>query len=158
VEDVSEFVFVRGGNIEDSRMANLNGQFAMIMLIGGAQDAIERISAELADLRSSAGLYVQLTPAIHTPTTDRHWLPYRLTGRALDQSGLVHKITDLLRSFEISIETMNTTLEAAPMTGAPVFSLDMILAVPSDTSLIDLRSEVARVCDALNIDWSLGAL
>jgi glycine cleavage system transcriptional repressor len=32
VEEVSEFVLARGGSIEDSRMANLQGQFAIITL------------------------------------------------------------------------------------------------------------------------------
>ena len=85
-------------------------------------------------------------------------LPYRLTGRALDQAGLVHQVANLLRSLDVNIESMETTLEAAPVTGAPVFAMDLMIAVPSDTPIQKLRDELARVCDSLNIDWHLAAL
>jgi glycine cleavage system regulatory protein len=35
VDEVSQFIFDRGGNIEDSRMVNLRGQFAIMVLVGG---------------------------------------------------------------------------------------------------------------------------
>ena len=44
------------------------------------------------------------------------------------------------------------------MTGAPLFAMELILAVPSDTPLASLREQLARVCDALNIDWTLAPL
>ena len=36
--------------------------------------------------------------------------------------------------------------------------MDLVVAVPSDTPVQKLRDELARVCDALNIDWQLAAL
>ena len=85
-------------------------------------------------------------------------MPYRLTGKALDQPGLVHQVANLLRSFEVNIESMDTTLESAPVTGAPVFAMDMTIAVPGDMAMPKLREELGRVCDGLNIDWHLAAL
>ena len=35
VDEVSRFIYDRGGNIEDSRMVNLRGQFAIMVLVGG---------------------------------------------------------------------------------------------------------------------------
>src|SRR5688572_18728250 len=35
VDEVSRYIFDRGGNIEDSRMVNFRGQFAMMVLVGG---------------------------------------------------------------------------------------------------------------------------
>jgi glycine cleavage system regulatory protein len=58
----------------------------------------------------------------------------------------------------VNIESMETTLEAAPVTGAPVFAMELVMAVPSETPISTLRDELARVCDALNIDWHLAAL
>ena len=34
VDEVSQFIFEHGGNIEDSRMVNLRGQFAIMLLLG----------------------------------------------------------------------------------------------------------------------------
>jgi glycine cleavage system transcriptional repressor len=157
VDEVSEFVFERGGNVEDSRMANLHGQFAIVMLISGGQDAIDRITADLDALSERTAIQARLTPATAEVAAAPR-LPYRLTGRALDQPGLVHQVAHALRGLAVNIESMDTTLEAAPVTGAPVFAMDLVVAVPSDTPIQTLREELARVCDALNIDWHLAAL
>jgi glycine cleavage system transcriptional repressor len=157
VDEVTEFVFSRGGNVEDSRMANLHGQFAIVMLISGGQDAIDRITTDLEMLNEHTAIHARLTPAAADVAAAPR-LPYRLTGRALDQPGLVHQVARVLRGLEVNIETMDTTLEAAPVTGAPVFAMDLVVAVPSDTPVQKLRDELGRVCDARNIDWHLAAL
>jgi glycine cleavage system transcriptional repressor len=158
VEEVSEFVFARGGTIGDSRMANLRGQFAIMMLVAGTAEVLEKLRRDLGALESQARVRVEL---IDAPTSDEHRparVPYRLTGRALDQPGLVHVVAALLRSLDVNIESMDTTLEAAPVTGAPVFAMDLVLAVPVEASLRTLRTELDEVCDPLNIDWQLAAL
>ncbi len=158
VQEVSEFILVRGGSIEDSRMANLRGQFAIMMLIGGAPEAIERLRAELDTLSSQTRLHAQLTAAVTGGVEGEPRLPLRLTGRALDQPGLVHVVANVLRSLDVNIESMETTLEAAPITGAPVFRMDMVMSVPTGTPMPSLRHALAQVCDPLNIDWHLTAL
>jgi glycine cleavage system transcriptional repressor len=158
VEEVSEFVLACGGSIEESRMVNLRGQFAIVMLIGGTQEAIDRLGSDLDALSSQTRIHARLTAAAPVRVRAAAALPFRLTGRALDQAGLVHSVADLLRSLDVNIESMETTLEAAPITGAPVFAMELIVAVPADTPVPRLRDELARVCDPLNIDWHLAAL
>src|SRR5437773_5980310 len=155
VEEVSEFVFARGGSIENSRMANMQGQFAIVMVIGGTHQALDRITTDLETLSLKAGIHARLTPAGRVGVDATPRLPYRLTGRALDQSGLVHHVANLLRSLDVNIESMETALEAAPVTGAPIFAMDLVIAVPQDTPLQKLRDELAALCDSLNIDWHL---
>jgi glycine cleavage system transcriptional repressor len=157
VDEVSEFVLARGGNVEDSRMVNLHGQFAIVMLVRGGETALDRLRADLDTLRSESRVHAQLVPAAaeHAPQPG---LPFRLTGRALDQPGLVHSVAHLLRGLNVSIESMDTTLEAAPITGAPVFAMQLLVAVPTDTPVARLREELAAICDPLNIDWHLAAL
>ena len=105
VEEVSEFVFARGGSIEDSRMANLQGQFTIMMLVAGPAETLDRLAADLDGFASTAGLATHLTataPAIEAPlAAARH----RLTGRALDQPGLVHRVANVLREFDVNIES-----------------------------------------------------
>jgi glycine cleavage system transcriptional repressor len=158
VEEVSEFVLARGGSIEDSRMANLHGQFAIVMLVAGTEEAIERITADLDRLNEQTAIHARATRVSDVGSAAARRLPYRLTGRALDQAGLVHHVANVLRGLEVNIESMDTTLEAAPITGAPVFAMDLVIAVPGETPVRKLREEIARVCDALNIDWQLTPL
>ena len=47
VAEVTSYVTERGGNIEDSRMAVLGGEFGVMMLVSGTADEIARSRARL---------------------------------------------------------------------------------------------------------------
>lgn len=161
VDEVSAFIFERGGNIEDSRMVNLRGQFAMMVLVAGDRPVMDRIAADLDVLGQRAGLQTDFRPAAREGAAGRASgaaaMPYRLTATALDQSGLVHRIAHLLRNMNINIESMDTRLAAAPYTGAPVFEMEVIMSVPRGVPLQQLRQKLGALCDELNIDWDLTA-
>ena len=76
VEEVSEFVFKHGGNIEDSRMANLRGQFTMMLLVNAPGDALRKMQIRVAGIQHS-GLHIEIRAA--SPTT----APRAASGRAL---------------------------------------------------------------------------
>src|SRR3954454_3841754 len=86
VDEVSQYIFDRGGNIEDSRMVNLRGQFAMMVLVAGQPDVLARVGNELASL---GGLHAELRPAAaageRAGTAGGQALPYRLRGTGIDQ-------------------------------------------------------------------------
>jgi glycine cleavage system transcriptional repressor len=70
----------------------------------------------------------------------------------------VHRISHLLRSNNVNIESLDTHLKPAPITGAPLFEIDAVLSVPRETPLAKLRQDLSTLCDQLNIDWRLSAL
>lgn len=161
VDEVSQFIFERGGNIEDSRMVNLRGRFAIIMLIGAGPTALHAIEREAAMLSPKTGLRVEVNPAgpvdpVAASAADAR--PYRLTATAMDQAGLVHRVANLLRRAGVNIESFDTHLAAAPYTGAPVFEMDLTIAVPRKCNVPELRQQLATLCGELNIDWELTAL
>ena len=155
VDEVSEFIFQRGGNIEDSRMVNLRGQFAIMLLIGGTPEVLKQIRADLAELSRASSLHAELREATDPPPLAVAVLPYRLTGTGLDQPGLVHRVAHLLRGLHVNIESLDTRLTPAPYTGAPIFEMELLLSVPNTTSLSTLRQNIAATCDELNVDWNL---
>ncbi len=158
VEEVSEFVFRHGGNIEHSRMANLRGQFTMMLLVSTPGDVLRSMQSSLPALIQHSGLHIEVRAAARQSIPARPALPYRLTASALDQAGLVHRLAHLLRSLEVNIENMQTNLVAAPYTGAPVFEIEMTISVPGALPLSSLREKLASLCDELNIDWRLSAM
>ena len=158
VDEVSQFIFQRGGNIADSRMVNLRGQFAIMMLIGGGEGALSDVMNDLPKLAESSGLHLELRPAEAPHEALADALPYRLTATAMDQAGLVHRISHLLRSLSVNIESMDTRLADAPITGAPMFEMELIMSVPRRTPLSQLRDQLGKLCDELNIDWQLAAM
>ncbi|MGB7158438.1 MAG: ACT domain-containing protein [Tepidisphaeraceae bacterium] len=157
VDEVSQFIFERGGNIEDSRMVNLRGQFAMVVLIGGSEEAIRKVEAKLDALAQNSRIRAEIQPAADAaaPLAARDAIPYRLTATAIDQQGLVHRIAHVLRELGVNIESLDTRLAAAPYTGAPVFEMELVVAVPRSAPLSKLRDQLGKLCDELNIDWQL---
>ena len=63
-----------------------------------------------------------------------------------------------LRPRHTGLDTrLDTRLAAAPYTGAPVFEMELLIAVPQGTSIAKLREQLGHLCDELNIDWELTA-
>jgi glycine cleavage system transcriptional repressor len=158
VEEMSQFIFARGGNLEDSRMVNLRGQFAMMVLIGAEADALQRIKNEIPALAMQSKLHIEIRPASVSGSAPIDGRPFRLTASAMDQSGLVHQIAQLLRGHHVNIESLDTQLESAPITGAPIFAMELILSVPRNVPLAGLRQALGHQCDRLNIDWDLAPI
>jgi glycine cleavage system transcriptional repressor len=158
VDEVARFVFERGGNIEDSRMVNLHGQFAIMMLVAGDDTAMGRLQDGLSVLKRDSRLHAELHAADFEAHAAADALPYRLSASTIDQPGLVQPLAHLLAGLGVNIESMQTTLAEAPITGAPVFAMELIVSVPRATPIGELRAALARLCDGLNLDWQLAAL
>jgi glycine cleavage system transcriptional repressor len=158
VDEVTRFILERGGNLEDSRMVNLHGHFAMVMLVAGDEATAGRPVADLAELARAAGIRAELTAAVAHERPSPAAIPYRLNTTAMDHPGLVQSVAHVLGQLGVNIESADTTLKPAPMTGAPLFAMELVLAVPATTRVSELRERLAEVCDDLNIDWQLTAL
>jgi len=159
VDQVTRFILERGGNLEDSRMVNLRGQFAMVMLIAGDEAAAGRLEADLGELERAAGIRAELTAAAAgRPSAAAAAIPYRLNTTAMDHPGLAQSVAHVLGRLGVNIESADTTLKPAPMTGAPLFAMELVVSVPATTRVSELRERLAEVCDDLNIDWQLTAL
>ncbi len=159
VEEVSQFIFERGGNIADSRMVNLRGQFAIMVLLGGDEKTLGRIRSDVWQLQQSSGLHADLRPASAVGSvSSADALAYRLTATAIDQPGLVHRISHLLKALGVNIESLETRLTAAPYTGAPMFEMELVLSVSRKIPIGDLRGKLGGLCDELNVDWQLATV
>lgn len=161
VDEVSRFIYDRGGNIEDSRMVNLRGQFAMMVLVGGDEAVIGKLRREQGTLAETSGLQVDVRP-----TPDRSpvgasgagAMPLRFVATAVDRAGIVHEISHLLQSLNVNIESLETRLSPAPYTGSPVFEMEAVLAVPRATPVNHLRQRLGAMCDEMNMDWELSGV
>jgi glycine cleavage system transcriptional repressor len=158
VDELSQFIFDRGGNIEDSRMVNLRGQFAMMVLVGlGAADTASRLKRDFPDFSGRTGMSAEMRPVDAGPAAAKSSdaLPCRLVGTGIDRPGLVHHVSHVLRELNVNIESLETRLTPAPYTGAPMFELEAVLSVPRATPLSQLRQKLSVAFDEINMDWDL---
>lgn len=159
VDEVTEYVLERGGNLEDSRMVNLHGQFAMILLVAGPEAVMSRLHDGLGTLKRKSLVHAEIHPAdLRTTPAPAAAIPYRLNTWAMDHPGLVQSVAHLLAEIGVNIESADTALRPAPYTNAPLFEMELIVAVPAETPVAELREALGRLCDELNIDWQLTAL
>jgi glycine cleavage system transcriptional repressor len=144
VDDLSGAVSRVGANIEESKMAVLGGEFAVIMLISGSDASLQSLCAALPALGEKLGLHITCQPT-HQPRAEEKGRPYLLTAVSLDTPGIVHSVTALLRRHAINIEDLETETAAAPWTGAPMFRLSAHLVVGPSVSIAALKEELARL-------------
>ena len=158
VDEVTRFVLDCGANLEDGRMVNLHGQFAMMMLIDAAEPVIDCLRGRLPELRQTSQVRAELTPAGEAATSAAAAIPYRLTASGMDHPGLVQPVAHLLAERHINIESAQTTLSHAPVTGAPLFEMEFVVSVPAELAVAELRAALSALCDELNMDWRLATL
>lgn len=157
VKEVSEIITGHGGNIMDSRMTVLGGEFALILLIGGQQQAINAIQQSLPSQSEQLGLTM-----IARPTEQRisggQSVPCRVEVVALDHPGIVKNVAEFFSSQQINIEQLDTRSYSAAHTGSPMFSITMTISVPAELTLKRLREDFSDFCDNLNLDASIETL
>ena len=151
VDRLSNRIVDSGCNIEESRMAVLGGQFALIMLISGPWNALSKLEGQMGPLGGQLGLSI-----IHKRTKKREQpqsaLPYVIEVVAMDHPGIVHKLSAFFSRNGINIEELQTDTYPAPHTGTPMFSVAMTVGIPSDLHIPALREAFLDYCDDLNLD------
>jgi glycine cleavage system transcriptional repressor len=149
-------LYEASANLADSRMVNLRGQFAVILLAEVPRGSVDKVHARLRSVAEELGLTLSFTgnqPRDQEPTTVG--VPLRLRTFAMDQPGLVHRITDLLQRHGVNVEELTTRSSPRAETGAPLFSMDLRITVPSALPIRSLRAELEQLCDELNCDLEL---
>ncbi len=158
VQTLSAWILEHGGNIEESRMARLGGDFATLILVSGGPQlpaTLESAKASLEDRQLTVLLH-EVTESAATPREPS--LRYRLQATALDHPGIVHRVTGLLSDQSINIVEAETTTDAAPFTGSPVFQLRLEIDIPSSVGIRGLRQRLDEIGDDQNIDFVLEAV
>jgi len=151
--DFTGHVHAAGANLADSRMVNLRGQFAVLALIEGSADVLQRLRARLREASTEIGLAFEFSSA--TKAAPRTGVPFKLKTYSMDQPGIVHKITSHLREHGINVEELETHLESAPFMGTPVFTMELVMLVPKTANVKSLRRALEELGDTLNCDVDL---
>jgi glycine cleavage system transcriptional repressor len=158
VDELTGFLTGAGANIGDARMVNLRGQFAVILLAEAPDTAATTIKRDIAGHGQKIGLVVNVALQDGKPVgqaTGFRGVPFKLRTYAMDQPGIVHRITHLLHRHGVNIEELQTRLEAGAHTGTPLFTMELRMTVPPTVAVKKLRDDLEQLCDSLNCDVDL---
>ncbi len=161
VNALSQLIVQNNGNIDDSRMTVLGGEFAIILLISASLNELKTIEQVLKQQAN----YLELN--IITKQTDGDALPHSVSVEkkipyivevlAMDNPGIVYQLADFFSSREINIQSLQTDRYPAPHTGTQMFAIEMIITVPQSIIINDLREDFLNLCDDMNLDASIEA-
>ena len=117
VDHVSTFLFDKGVNIEDSRMAVMGGCFSIMMLFSCSVEELEKVRNGLPEL-NSLGFETSLHDAQAPETAfDPRKSHLKLSVTSMDHPGIVKEVVRILRRHDVNIRAMNTVTKSAPLLG-----------------------------------------
>lgn len=152
VDEITDVLVKRGGNVETSRMARLGGEFAMLALVTLDEKDLPALGSDFEKLRGE-GFQITLLQ-----TEDDHtkkyagWLPYEIEVLGADHEGIIHEITHHLARQGINIEDMETSTSPAPMSGTPLFKMHATVLVPPNLPFHQWCDALEEIGDKLNVN------
>ena len=154
VDDLARVIAARGGNIEESKMAVLGGEFAAVMLLALPEGALEPLKASLDQLGRDLDLRLELKSTTQ-PCAEPAGRPYQLETVSLDTPGIVQAVASLLKQHSINIEAVETETQPAPWTGAPMFRMRATVILGPGVSLARLKGDLADIEREMDLDITL---
>jgi glycine cleavage system transcriptional repressor len=151
VDDLSGLLSEGGGNIEESKMAVLGGEFAVMMLVSMEAAALDDLVARIPQLESRLSLKIGIKATREEAASERG-RPYALETVSLDSRGIVHSVSAVLRGHGINIEDLETRTERAPLTGAPLFRMKANIVLGPGVAIGALRRELEELQAAQDLD------
>ena len=152
VERLAKCIAEHGGNWLESRMSRMAGQFAGILRVAVAPEARNGLTGALHELQAQ-GIRVLLAHGGTEPAVSWQEILLELVGN--DRPGIVRDITRLLAEHGVNLESLDTDVLSAPMSGEPLFRAEARLAVPSDLSLELLQERLETLADDLMVELRL---
>lgn len=146
-----------GGNVDDSQMSILHGQFAVMLIVSVPDEApLDEISTGL----ETVGREFDLGGVTVSPVSglDRGAGPtHLLTVYGADRPGIVHDTARVLADHRVNITDLRTRRTGD--SGSPLYTLMVEVAVPDETGVIaELESGLAGLARAGEIETRLTEL
>ena len=161
VNELSQLIVQNNGNIDDSRMTVLGGEFAIILLISASDADLKTIEQILNQQAASLELNIiskhTSSQTLAENASAEKKVPYIVEVLAMDNPGIVYKLADFFSSRDINIQSLQTDRYPAPHTGTLMFAIEMVITVPQTIIINDLREDFLDLCEDMNLDASIEA-
>lgn len=153
VEQLSSTIENNQANWLESRLSQLGGKFAGLVLISLPADNAAELESQLKTL-SSSGLSVRVTPADST-TTPSGGKEVTLTVLGPDRLGIVKEISRALADRQINVVEMDSHVDSAAMSGEMLFRARIDAQVPDAFDRDDLIDSLDEIANQMTLDIDL---
>ena len=152
VERFTRLVLEYQGNVQASRMIRLGGVFAMLVHVSVPESNLEDFRERVRGMRAEG---YKLTTNLSEEWDTREysgWMPYQITLRGADHEGILHGVAQHLAEKGVNIESLETDVVQAPMSGIMLFMMDAVVLAPPEVSLHECQETLAEIGDRLNVE------
>ena len=153
VEQMSSVIESNRGNWHESRLSQLGGKFAGLILVSLPADSGDALRAELKAL-STTGLSVKVTPTSETSLSPEG-RTITLTVLGPDRLGIVREISRALAERKINVVEMDSQVDSAAMSGELLFRARIDAHIPADTDLDNLHDTLDDIAEHMTLDIDL---
>jgi len=150
VEQLSNAVEASGGNWHESRLSQLGGKFAGLVLISLPQERAATLEQELKAL-SASGLSVRVTATSEIAQGDGG-KRITLTVVGPDRPGIVREVSSALARRNINVIEMESHVQNAAMSAESLFNAHIESQVPADTDMDDLSDALEDIANQMTLD------
>jgi glycine cleavage system regulatory protein len=150
VEAVADVLEQNGGNWHESRLSQLGGKFAGLVLVSLPQDSGAQLEAALKSL-SSHGLSIRVT-ATGPATVESASRAITLTVIGPDRQGIVREISSALASHNVNLTEMDSQVSSAPMSAEHLFEARIEAEVLGSTSVDELADTLDEIANQMTLD------
>lgn len=152
VSALAEIVTAHEGNWEESRLAELAGKFAGIVVVTMAPDKTKAFE------KAVKGLGAKLEVTVHEVADDAHGavpedaerVSLEIMGQ--DHPGIVSAVAGIFAKHGVSVEELSTEVTEAPMYGGTLFDAKARLALPGDVDLAAVRADIEAIAHEIFVD------
>jgi glycine cleavage system transcriptional repressor len=157
VAGVTEGLLDVEGNVEDSRMTNLGGHFAVMLLVSTPDDhGLERVEAALAPLRERLGLEaLSVDEVIDAEERSGAGPDHVITVYGSDHPGIVHAISAGLAAAGVNITDLQTRLGGSAE--APIYMMLLEVEV-GDVDLSALTTHLREIAGRAAVEIEIRPL
>ena len=157
VADLAELIYECDCNLEDSRMTILGSEFAVLLLLSGQGDDVERrLSSGCKRLEWEKRLTVFIRPLDEpAPGHPPRGVPLECVVTGVDKAGIVARVARAVADHGANITDLHSDLRPEPESGTPMYTLRLRLIVPPDRDVRVLRQALERVAAELRVDLSV---
>lgn len=149
------------GNILDSKMSKLSGNFAMMLLVDLPGSKISNLKEKLTRCQDYLALTINCNEVIEETRTNGIVNNYRrmtVEVEGADSPGIIHSVTQYLSYLGVSIQTLHSSCEPAPWGGSTLFKMQANLAVPELIKFEDLEKKLEEMEQQLTVDIKLNQI
>lgn len=157
VKEISSVIHDCGANLEDSRMAVLAGDFALLILFSGTTECLENIKSKCKLIEEKLSFNISFKQATQRPE-DREYTLYQLQGTGVDQPGIIHRVSEILADFEINVLSLESKLTRAAFHGTSMFSFNATIQIYRKNVVESLIERLEQACEKLDLTYDLEVL